>query len=82
MPKTNYDKAQTELIRAIQEDAPHTFEEPIPVQVTLDNGVQYDGVAFEVQPESSNFPKGLVMVRAGNTDIGVPVSYLRGRKAK
>jgi hypothetical protein len=79
MTKTNYDEAQTELIRAIQEDAPHTFEKPIPVQVTLDNGVKYDGVAFEVQPKSANFPDGLVMVRAGNTDIGVPVSYLRGK---
>jgi len=79
MTKTNYDEAQTELIRAIQEDAPHTFEKPIPVQVTLDNGVKYDGVAFEVQPKSTNFPDGLVMVRAGNTDIGVPVSYLRGK---
>ena len=79
MAKTKYDQAQTELIRAIQEDAPHTFEKPIPVQVTLDNGVKYDGVAFEVQPKSDNFPDGMVMVRAGNTDIGVPVSYLRGK---
>lgn len=79
MAKADYDKAQTELIRAIQEDAPHTFDEPIPVQVTLDNGVKYDGVAFEVQPKSTNFPAGLVMVRAGNTDIGVPVSYIRSR---
>jgi len=79
MTKADYDEAQTELIRAIQEDAPHTFNEPIPVQVTLDNGVKYEGVAFEVQAKSTNFPAGLVMVRSGNTDIGVPVSYIRGR---
>lgn len=79
MAKADYDKAQTELIRAIQEDAPHTFDEPIPVQVTLDNGVKYDGVAYEVQAKSTNFPAGLVMVRAGNTDFGVPVSYIRGK---
>ena len=81
MPKTDYDEAQTELIRAIEEDAPSTFDEPIPVQVLLDNGVEYNGVAFEVQPKSTNFPSGLVMVRTGNTDIGVPVSYIRGKKS-
>ena len=43
MVKTDYDEAQTELTRAIQEDAPFTFEEPIPVQVFLDNGVTYVG---------------------------------------
>jgi len=79
MAKANYDEAQTELIRAIQEDAPCTFDDPIPVLVTLDNGVEYQGLAYEVQPESSNFPSGLVMVRTGNTDIGVPVSYISGR---
>ena len=81
MAKTDYDEAQTELTRAIEEDAPTTFDEPIPVQVFLDNGVTYDGVAFEVQPKSTNFPSGLVMVRTGNTDIGVPVSYIRGKKS-
>ncbi|HEY5774562.1 MAG TPA: hypothetical protein VIS57_00620 [Xanthomonadales bacterium] len=79
MVKTDLDEAQTELTRAIQKDAPCTFDEPIPVLVTLDNGVKYEGVAFEVQPESNNFPRGLVMVRTGNTDIGVPVNYIRGR---
>jgi hypothetical protein len=79
MAKTDLDEAQTELTRAIQKDAPCTFDEPIPVLVTLDNGVKYEGVAFEVQPQSTNFPRGLVMVRTGNTDIGVPVNYIRGR---
>ena len=79
MAKTNYDEAQTELIRAIKEDAPFTFDEPIPVTVLLDNGVQYDGVAYEVQPECDTFPAGLVMVRTGNADIGVPVSYISGK---
>ena len=59
MGKTNYDEAQTELIRAIEEDAPHTFDEPIPVAVTLDNGVRYEGLAYEVQAKSKNFPAGL-----------------------
>jgi len=81
MAKTDYDEAQTELIRAIEEDAPSTFEEPIPVKVLLDNGVEYDGLAYEVQPKSDNFPAGLVMVRTGNTDIGVPVSYISGKKS-
>jgi hypothetical protein len=79
MAKSDYDKAQTSLMQAIKKGEPCTFEEPIPVLVTLDNGVKYEGVAFEVQPASDNFPNGLVMVRAGNTDIGVPVRYLRGR---
>lgn len=79
MARSDYDKAQTNLMQAIEKGEPCTFEEPIPVLVTLDNGVKYEGVAFEVQPASDNFPNGLVMVRAGNTDIGVPVSYLRGR---
>ena len=52
MGKTKYDEAQTELIRAIEEDAPCTFDDPIPVAVTLDNGVRYEGLAYEVQPTS------------------------------
>lgn len=79
MVKADYDDAQTELTRAIEEDAPCTFDEPLAVVVTLDNGVIYDGLAVEVQAKSDNFPSGLVMVRTGNTDIGVPVSYLRGK---
>lgn len=79
MAKTDYDQAQTELTRAIEEDAPCTFDEPLAVTVTLDNGVKYDGLAIEVQAKSDNFPAGLVMVRTGNTDIGVPVSYIRGK---
>jgi hypothetical protein len=79
MGKADLDKAQTELTRAIEEDAPCSFDEPIPVLVTLDNGVKYKGVAYEVQAKSDNFPAGLVMVRTSNTDIGVPVSYIRGR---
>ena len=79
MVKTDYDDAQTELTRAIEEDAPCTFDEPLAVIVTFDNGVVYYGLAVEVQAKSDNFPAGLVMVRTGNTDIGVPVSYLRGK---
>ena len=79
MADANQDKVQKELTRAIQKDAPCTFDEEIEVLVTLDNGVKYKGVAFEVQAKSDNFPKGLVMVRTANSDIGVPVSYIRGR---
>jgi hypothetical protein len=79
MAKSNLDKVQAELTRAIENDAPCTFDEPIPVQVTLDNGVKYDGLAIKAQPKSTVFPRGLVMVRTGNTDIGVPVDYIRGR---
>jgi len=79
MSKVDLDKVQTQLTRAIQKDAPCTFEEEIPVLVTLDNGVIYKGFAFEVQPKSDNFPKGLVMVRTSNSDIGVPVRYISER---
>ena len=79
MSKAKLDTVQKQLTEAIEEDAPSTFEEEIPVLVTLDNGVKYKGFAFEVQPKSDNFPKGLVMVRTSNADIGVPVSYIRGR---
>jgi len=81
MAKTNLDKAQAELTRAIENDAPCRFDEPIPVLVTLDNGVKYEGVAIKVEPKSTVFPSGLVMVRAGNTDIGVPVNYIKGKKS-
>ena len=79
MTKVKLDKVQTELTDAIQKNAPCTFEEPIPVLVTLDNGVKYKGEAFEVQAKSDNFHKGLVMVRTANSDIGVPVSYISER---
>jgi hypothetical protein len=79
MSEAGYDKVQTDLIQAIQKDAPCTFDEPIPVLVTLDNGVKYKGVAFEVQPKSDSFPDGLVMVRTATSDLGVPVTYIRGR---
>ena len=79
MTKNKLDKAQAELTHAIENDAPCTFEEPIPVLVTLDNGVKYEGLAIEAQPKSTVFPNGLVMVRTGNTDIGVPVNYIRGK---
>ena len=79
MSKADLDKVQTQLDRAIQNDAPCIFKEEIPVLVTLDNGVKYKGFAFEVQPKSDNFPNGLVMVRTSNADIGVPVNYIRGR---
>ena len=79
MNKADFDKVQNQLDRAIQKDAPCTFEDEIPVLVTVDNGVKYKGFAFEVQPKSDNFPKGLVMVRTSNSDIGVPVSYISDR---
>ena len=79
MSKAKLDKVQKQLNSAIEEKAPHTFEEEIPVLVTLDNGVKYKGFAFEVQPKSDNFPKGLVMVRTSNSDIGVPVRYISAR---
>jgi hypothetical protein len=79
MAAENYDEAQTQLINAIKKDAPCTFDEPIPVLVTLDNGVEYKGHAIEAQPESDDFPNGLVMVRTANSDIGVPVSYISHR---
>ena len=79
MSKAKLDKVQTELNEAIQKDAPCTFEQPIPVLVTLDNGVTYKGEAFEVQAKSDNFPNGLVMVRTANSDIGVPINYISER---
>jgi hypothetical protein len=79
MADANQDKVQKELTRAIKKDAPCTFDEEIEVLVTLDNGVKYKGVAFEVQPASDNFPNGLVMVRTANSDIGVPVKYISAR---
>ena len=79
MSKADLDKVQTQLNNAIQKDAPCILKDEIPVLVTLDNGVKYKGFAFEVQPKSDNFPKGLVMVRTANSDIGVPVSYISGR---
>jgi hypothetical protein len=79
MTKTDYDETQTKLINAIQKDAPCVFDEPRPVLVTLDNGVKYKGHAYEVQASSDSFPNGLVMVRTANSDIGVPVTYIRGR---
>jgi len=79
MAKTDLDEAQAELTQAIENDAPCTFDEPIPVLVTLDNGVKYEGLAIEVQPKSTVFPRGLVMVRTGSTDIGVPVNYIRAK---
>ncbi len=79
MSASEYDKVQTDLIKAISKDAPCTFDEPIPVLVTLDNGVIYKGLAFEVKPKSDDYPDGLVMVRTATSDLGVPVAYLRSR---
>ena len=79
MTDNDYDEAQSELIKAISDNAPCTLEEAIPVTVSLDNGVVYKGHAVEVQPKSDSFPDGLVMVRTASADLGVPVSYIRGR---
>ena len=64
MGDTKQDKVQKQLTKAIENDAPCTFDEGIPVLITLDNGVEYKGLAYEVQAKSDNFPKGLVMVLA------------------
>ena len=79
MSNPDYDKVQTELFKAIEKNAPHTFKEPKPVVVTLDNGVIYKGVAFAVEAKTDNFPDGLVMVRTSNADLGVPINYIKGR---
>ncbi len=79
MSNPDYDTVQTELFDAIEKDAPHTFKEPKPVVVTLDNGVIYKGVAIAVEPKTDDFPKGLVMVRTSNADLGVPIAYIKGK---
>ena len=79
MANAGYDKLQTALKKAIKNDTSHTFEDSIPVLVTLDNGVEYDGHAFEVQPKSDHFPNGLVMVRTATSDLGVPINYIQGK---
>ena len=79
MSKAKLDKVQAELTKAIEERAPCMLEPPIPVLVTLDNGVKYKGEAFEVQAPSDYFPKGLVMVSTGGADIGVPINYIKAR---
>ena len=79
MTDVKHDKVQTELISLIQKKAPCTLDEPIPVVVTLDNGVIYKGVVFEINPKSDDYPEGLVMVRTANADLGVPVAYITGR---
>ena len=79
MPRGKLDKVQSQLADAIENEAPCAFEQPIPVLVTLDNGVKYKGEAIEVQASSETFPEGLVMVRSGNTDIGVPIRYISAR---
>jgi len=79
MNETEYDNIQRELSQMIQNDAPCTIDEPIPVLVTLDNGVEYKGVVYEVQPISDDFPNGLIMVRTATTDLGVPVTYISAR---
>jgi hypothetical protein len=79
MTEVKQDKVQAELIRVIQKEAPCTLDEPMPVTVTLDNGVIYKGVVFEVKSKSDDYPEGLVMVRTANADLGVPVTYVSGR---
>jgi len=70
MPKTNTEKLKAELMAAKVKGDPHTLKEPIPVIVSLDNGETYKGSAFEVRPN------GLVMVQAGNCDLGVQLSCI------
>lgn len=70
MPRTNTEKLKAELVAAKVKGDLHTLKEPIPVIVTLDNGEIYKGFAFEVRPN------GLIMVRAGNCDLGVQLSSI------
>lgn len=70
MPGTNVDKIKAELVTAKAKGVFHELKEPIPVIVSLDNGETYKGLAFEVRPD------GLVMVQAGNCDLGVPLSNI------
>ena len=70
MPRTNAEKLKAELVAAKVKGDPHTLKEPIPVIVSLDNGETYKGSAFEVRPN------GLVMVQAGNCDLGVQLSCI------
>ena len=70
MPRTNAEKLKAELVAAKVKGEPHTLKEPIPVVVNLDNGETYKGLAFEVRPN------GLVMVQAGNCDLGVQLSCI------
>ena len=70
MPKTNTEKLKAELVAAKAKGDPLTLKEPIPVIVNLDNGETYKGSAFEVRPN------GLVMVQAGNCDLGVQLSCI------
>jgi hypothetical protein len=70
MPKTGVEKLKAELTTAKVKGVPHTLKEPIPVIATLDNGEVYKGFAFEVREN------GLVMVQAGNCDLGVQLSSI------
>jgi hypothetical protein len=79
MTEVKHDEVQAELISLIQKKAPCTLDEPLPVLVTLDNGVKYKGVVFEVKPKSDDYPEGLIMVRTANADLGVPITYISKR---
>lgn len=70
MPRTDVEKLKAKIVTTKEKGVPHTLKEPIPVTTTLDNGEVYKGVAFEVRPN------GLVMVRAGNCDLGVQLSSI------
>ena len=69
-PETNISTIKAELVAAKVKGVPHELKEPIPVVAKLDNGEIYKGFAFEVRPD------GLVMVQAGNCDLGVQLSTL------
>ena len=79
MSNPDYDKVQNKLDAAIEKDAPCTLAEPMPVLVTLDNGVKYKGEAYEVLPKGDIYSEGLVMVRTDKGDMGVPVTYIQAR---
>lgn len=70
MSGTDVKKLKAKLEATKVKGVPHTLKDPIPVTTTLDNGEVYKGVAFEVRPN------GLIMVRTGNCDMGVPLSSI------
>ena len=66
MPATGPDNAMSTKDEKLRE-----IEEPIPVTVTLPNGVRYKGRAIEA------LPSGLVRVQTGHTFLEVPRSYIQ-----
>ena len=66
MPGTDTDNAMSTKDEKLRE-----IEEPIPVTVTLENGVTYKGRAIEA------LPSGLVRVQTSHMFLEVPRSYIQ-----